>query len=80
MDRSFDAPQDGEFHRRHAALAEAVRAACLQHFVVTGMENIFYLTGATFEPLERPFFLIIGADGSRRMLVPMLELDHMRKA
>ncbi|MFM9928265.1 Xaa-Pro peptidase family protein [Variovorax sp. H27-G14] len=80
MNRIFDAEQQGEFERRHGATVAAVRAAGVQHFVVTGSENIFYLTGATFEPLERPFFLIVGADGSRRMLVPMLELDHMGKA
>jgi Xaa-Pro dipeptidase len=69
-----------DFQRRSDALVAAIRSAALDHYVVTGSENIFYLTGATFEPLERPFFLVIGADGSRRMVVPLLEAGHLRKA
>lgn len=62
------------------ALVDAIRAAGHEHLVLTTGDSIFYLTGATFEPLERPFFLVIGADGSRRMLVPLLERDHLQKA
>lgn len=80
MRNSYDPTQAAEFQRRSDALTAAIRAAGLDHFVVTTGENIFYLTGATFEPLERPFFLVAGADGSHRMLVPVLELDHLRKA
>jgi len=77
---SHDFAQASEFQRRSHVLSAAIRAAGFDHFVVTTSENIFYLTGATFEPLERPFFLVVGADGSRRMLVPVLERDHLRKA
>ncbi|MDO5624031.1 MAG: Xaa-Pro peptidase family protein [Pseudomonadota bacterium] len=80
MKHHFPPAQVTEFRRRHDALVQAIRQAGLGHFVATGTDNIFYLTGATFEPLERPFFLIIGADGSRRMLVPALEAGHMGKA
>lgn len=80
MVRTINVRQDADFRRRHEMLVDAVRAAGLRHYVVTSSENIFYLTGATFDPLERPFFLVIGADASRRMLVPVLEVDHMRKA
>ncbi|MCC2633557.1 MAG: metallopeptidase family protein [Ramlibacter sp.] len=80
MQANFEPAQAADFQRRSDALAAAVRAAGLDHYVVGTGENIFYLTGATFEPLERPFFLVVGADGSRRMLVPVLELDHLRKA
>ncbi len=69
-----------DFQRRSDALVAAIRSAALDHYVVTTSENIFYLTGATFEPLERPFFLVVGADGSRRMVVPLLEAGHLRKA
>lgn len=75
-----DTGRDAEFQRRHDALVAVLRERGLGHLVVSTSENIFYLTGATFEPLERPFFLLIGADGSRRMVVPVLERDHLRKA
>jgi Xaa-Pro dipeptidase len=80
MKRSFHPVQANEFKGRHDSLMQAIRKAGLDHFVATTTDSIFYLTGATFEPLERPFFLIVGAEGSRRMLVPALELNHMRKA
>jgi Xaa-Pro dipeptidase len=79
MASDFPPAQAADFQRRSDALAAAVAAAGLDHYVVGTGENIFYLTGATFEPLERPFFLVVGADGTRRMLVPVLELDHLRK-
>jgi Xaa-Pro dipeptidase len=80
MNRNFNGLEIIEYSRRHDALVKAIRSAELDHFVAITTDNIFYLTGATFEPLERPFFLIIGADGSRRMLVPAMERDHMGKA
>jgi Xaa-Pro dipeptidase len=80
MKRSFTGLEITEYSRRHSALVKAIRSTDLTHFVATTTDNIFYLTGATFEPMERPFFLIIGADGSRRMLVPAMERDHMGKA
>lgn len=69
-----------EFQRRHDALTAAIRAAGLDCYVMASSESIYYFTGAAYEPLERPFFLVVGADGSRRMLVPALEADHLAKA
>lgn len=80
MDAVHTSAQAADFQRRNDALVAAIRSAGLDHYVVTAGENIFYFTGATFEPLERPFFLVVGADGSRRMLVPLLEAGHLRKA
>lgn len=75
-----DGARNAELERRAQALVEAIRLHGLDHYVVTTTENIFYLTHATFEPLERPFFLIVGADGKREMVVPMLEINHLHKA
>ncbi|MDQ0074430.1 Xaa-Pro dipeptidase [Variovorax boronicumulans] len=80
MDKIFEAHEEADLQRRHAALAKAIRNAGLSQYVVTSAENIYYLTAATFEPLERPFFLIVDAEGQRQMLVPQLEAEHMRKA
>lgn len=52
----------------------------LDLFIVTSFESIFYLTGAGFEPLERPFFLLVEADGPPVLLVPKLDQKHMAKA
>ncbi|MCH7341875.1 Xaa-Pro peptidase family protein [Pelomonas sp. CA6] len=73
-------PRAAEFQRRHEALVHALHQLGLDHALITTTENIYYLTGATFEPLERPFFLIVDADGGRHMLLPVLERDHLRKA
>ena len=76
MQRSFGIAENEEYRRRHQALVQAMKRRGLDLYVVTTTDNIFYLTGATFEPLERPFFLIVGADGSRLFVVPALELVH----
>lgn len=71
---------DAEYARRRTALAEALRAHGLRRLVVTSTESIFYLTGATVEPLERPFFLLADSAGQLRILVPLLEAQHILKA
>lgn len=53
----------------------------LDAFIVTDTESIYYLTGASYKPLERPFFIIVWAtDESPTLLVPQLEKEHMKKA
>lgn len=69
-----------DFQRRQDNLTAALRAADLRQLVITDSENIFYLTGATFEALERPFFLIVDDQGQRNLVIPWLEKDHLRKA
>ncbi len=53
----------------------------LDLFLVTSLDSIYYLTGAVFEPLERPFFLLIGPGEGRgpALLVPRLDGEHMGK-
>ena len=57
---------------------ERASTACL----LTSFDSIYYLTGAGFEPLERPFFLIVLPRGKSEpaLLVPRLDAEHMRKA
>src|SRR6185369_17009325 len=53
----------------------------VRRLVLTSMEAIYYLTGATYEPLERPVFLIVDAvQSDYRLLVPLLERAHLEKA
>lgn len=69
-----------EFAARLARLRDLVRAAELDAYVVSDKESIYYLTGATYEPLERPFFIIVDAQDRADMIVPLMEQRHLAKA
>ena len=70
-----------EFARRRAALRQALQARGARRLVLTSTEAIYYLTGATCEPLERPLFLLVDTDWpDYRLLVPVLEQTHLQKA
>lgn len=80
MERTYTADERAEFERRHGRLVAAMRESGVEQLVLTSTESIFYLTGATAEPLERPFFLVVDAGGEgRTLLVPLLEQEHLRK-
>jgi Xaa-Pro aminopeptidase len=72
----------GEYRTRLERLESAVEKAGLHVFLVSSFDSIYYLTGAGFEPLERPFFLAVFPRGVRgpALLVPRLDAEHMRKA
>lgn len=70
-----------EFARRRAAVRQALHARGVRRLVLTSAEAIYYLTGATYEPLERPVFLFVDAEWPEyRLLVPLLEHAHLHKA
>jgi len=69
-----------EYHQRLTNLQQAIEALGLDMFIVTALESIFYLTGAGFEPLERPFFLLVEPRRPPKLLVPKLDQAHMSKA
>jgi Xaa-Pro dipeptidase len=69
-----------EHCQRLQALQRKVREHDLDAFIVSSFESIFYLTGAGFEPLERPFFLVVKPEGEPVLLVPKLDQEHMTKA
>ncbi len=71
-----------EYRRRIDRLRSEVDEADLDLFLVTSLDSIYYLTGTGFEPLERPFFLLIGSGAGRGpvLLVPRLDGEHMGKA
>ena len=71
---------DGERQQRLEALQQKVKQRELDVFLVSSFESIFYLTGAGFEPLERPFFLLVRPEGPPVLLVPKLDHEHMQKA
>jgi Xaa-Pro dipeptidase len=67
-----------EYSERLKRLQE--RMTDLDVFIVTSRESIYYLTGAGFEPLERPFFLLVPKSGPPTLITPMLDRDHLGKA
>ena len=69
-----------EYPHRLEALQASVRQAGLDLFIVSALDSIYYLTGAGFEPLERPFFLLIRPQHVPILLVPKLDHEHMKKA
>ena len=69
-----------EYGKRLLALQREIKKQDLEAFVVSSLESIYYLTGAGFEPLERPFFLVVRAHGRPKLLVPKLDEQHMLKA
>ena len=68
-----------EYRTRLDRLKASVRNAELDLFIVSAFDSIFYLTGAGYEPLERPFFLIIRPDGEPSLLTPLMDRDHLKK-
>lgn len=69
-----------EYRQRMTDLQRAIAESGLDLFIATSFESIFYLTGAGFEPLERPFFLLVEPDRPPTLLVPKLDQEHMTKA
>ena len=71
-----------EYRLRLVKLGASVADAGLDLFLISSFDSIYYLTGAGFEPFERPFFLLVFPNNARApiLLVPKLEGEHMRKA
>jgi Xaa-Pro dipeptidase len=78
MIRISGADRRSRIERLESAVAEAE----LEVFVVSSSDSIYYLTGASFEALERPFFMAVYPRGAQAptLLVPMLDVHHMEKA
>ncbi|WP_447595596.1 M24 family metallopeptidase [Aquipseudomonas campi] len=72
--------QDKEYISRREKIKTKLAELGADQFVATSSESIYYLCGASYEALERPFFLIIPREGAERLVVPYLEKDHLKKA
>lgn len=68
-----------EYRQRLQSARDAVAALELDTFLVWDKESIFYLTGAVYENLERPFFILVRPARGDLLLVPELEREHMHK-
>ncbi|WP_375765759.1 Xaa-Pro peptidase family protein [Archangium gephyra] len=69
-----------EYVERMRRLRERVAEAGLEAFLVSSEDSIYYLTGVSYRPLERPFFILVRPQASLVLLVPALEQEHLRAA
>ena len=66
-----------EEHRaRCDALVERVSRSQLDGIVLFDPYYVLYYAGFAFVPTERPIAFVLGADGTRALVVPRLELEH----
>jgi Xaa-Pro dipeptidase len=66
-----------EEHRaRCEALLERVGGEGLSGVVLFDPYYVLYYGGFAFVPTERPMALVLGADGTRALVVPRLEVEH----
>jgi len=70
---------DMDYTKRLESLQNQMRVHNLDAFLVTEPHSIYYLTGASYEAQERPFFAIVWSSGNPSFLVPKLEEEHMKK-
>ena len=69
-----------EYLDRMESLQRKVRKHELDAFLVTAQDSIYYLTGVTYVPLERPFFILVRPDQAPTLLVPALDREHLSSA
>jgi Xaa-Pro dipeptidase len=69
-----------EHQERMVRLQQSIADEGLDLFVVSAEESILYLTGVSYSPAERPFFILVRAREESELLVPMLERDHLAQA
>ncbi|MBU0927129.1 MAG: Xaa-Pro peptidase family protein [Spirochaetes bacterium] len=54
-----------------------MRRRGLDAYIVSSGDNIWYLTGLVYQPEERPFFIVLPAEGRPTLIVPTLEARHL---
>ena len=69
-----------EFRARMQRLQARIREHDLPAFLVTAQDSIYYLTGVTYVPLERPFFILVRPAGPTSLLAPALDREHLASA
>ena len=68
-----------EQYKRIEILQQKMAEQGLDAMLVSSQDALFYLCGASYLPLERPFFIVIHREGVPDLVVPALEQAHMSK-
>ncbi|MGY5873875.1 MAG: Xaa-Pro peptidase family protein [Candidatus Thorarchaeota archaeon] len=74
MGRTYLTPEHHK--KRIERVQEQLDSENLETFLIFNSKNIFYLTGLSFIPTERPILLILNR-GEVNFFVPSLEIDHV---
>lgn len=72
--------QKQEYIARMQRLQTSLHQQALDAFLVTAQDSIYYLTGVTYAPLERPFFILVRPQGAPVLLAPALDREHLAAA
>lgn len=75
MGRTFLTPKHHK--QRIEKLLAKLEEQAIESFLIFNAKNIFYLTGLSFIPTERPIILILHK-GDVNFFVPSLEIDHVQ--
>ncbi|MFX1310110.1 MAG: M24 family metallopeptidase [Promethearchaeota archaeon] len=70
-------PSEEELKNRLENVRDLMRKKDLDYFISFDPVNIYYLTNFANNVHERPFILIIEKEGIPKMLVPLLERNHV---
>jgi Xaa-Pro aminopeptidase len=68
-----------DYKARILKLQQFMKTNNLDAFIVSTQDSIYYLSGASYMPIERPFFIIVRQQGSPELVVPNLEFEHMKQ-
>lgn len=68
-----------DYDARLSKLQTYMKNNALDAFIISTQDSIFYLSGASYQPVERPFFIIVRPKGKYDLIVPYLEYEHMKK-
>jgi Xaa-Pro aminopeptidase len=69
-----------EYIDRMKLLQKSIVDNKLDAFLVTSQDSIYYLTGVTYVPLERPFFILVRSKRPPILLAPSLDREHLSSA
>ncbi len=69
-----------EYIERMKRLQVSIQKNELDTFLITAQDSIYYLTGVTYAPLERPFFILVRPNAASTLLAPSLDREHLESA
>ncbi|MFH2129108.1 MAG: Xaa-Pro peptidase family protein [bacterium] len=70
------APSKEELDYRIGRIRSMMAETELDLYIAAHTDNVYYLTNFAYIPFERPFFLVVPADGKPSLIVPLLEVSH----